>query len=202
MKRKRLILVIIMTLLLSGISLVGAEQTSKEEVGEYDFRNVRWGMSKEEVIMQEGTPDERNEDMLIYKIEISGVSLGLKYKFIDDVLVEALFGNIEKYISTGSYYDDYQTIKKALTAVYGPPNRDIARWDDSLFKAAYSEKMGFQLAVVSFMTEWSTDHTLIQHILRSKEMLDATHAFKYQSLISEHQELIKKKEQAELERAL
>lgn len=186
------ILVLIAGAILSGVAVAR----------EYDFRTVKWGMSQEGVIEKEGSPVDRSEDMLIYKIKVSGINLVLGYQFIDGILVKAAFKNNERYIDVGNYYDDYQTIKRALTDVYGAPDRDAAMWDDDMFKQMWSEKTAFQIGFVWFFSEWNMERTMIRHILRKEDFLSASHSFLYQSLLDEHQQLIDRVRKEELKRKL
>ena len=171
-------------------------------LAETDFRGVSWGMSEEEVTNIEGIPDRTEEDLLIYDIEISGVDLLLRYKFIEDTLVQATFYNNENYIDNSQYYNDYQTLNNSLKQVHGDPQKEIANWDSSMAKAMHSEKMGFELNMVEFLTNWEKERFSINHILTNEDFSNAVHAFIYESLVPEHQELIKTTEQEELEQQL
>lgn len=169
---------------------------------ETDLREVSWGMNQDEVIDVEGTPEESTDNELVYDIEISGVDLFLAYEFIDDTLVKAHFVNNENYMDDSHYYDDYKTLNDSLKQIYGNPDEEIENWDTDMFESMYSEKMGFQIGVVEFVTTWEKERIKIAHILTKEDILDSTHGFMYESLVPEHQDLIESAEQEELEEQL
>lgn len=169
---------------------------------ETDLREVSWGMNQDEVIDVEGTPEESTDNELVYDIEISGVDLFLAYEFIDDTLVKAHFVNNENYMDDRHYYDDYKTLNDSLKQIYGNPDEEIENWDTDMFESMYSEKMGFQIGVVEFVTTWEKERIKIAHILTKEDILDSTHGFMYESLVPEHQDLIESAEQEELEEQL
>ena len=171
-------------------------------LAETDFRNVTWGMSQEEIIEVEGTPVESSDKKLIYNIEISGVDLVLVYEFIEDILVKSKFVNNENYMDDSHYYDDYKTLNNSLERVHGNPNEEIANWDMEMMEAMYSEKLGFQIGVVEFVTTWEKERMRVIHVLTKEDIFDSTHGFVYESLVPEHQNLIDSAEQEELEEQL
>lgn len=86
----------------------------------YDVRNVRWGMSKEEVKKREKAEltDEEN-NVLYYKTMLFGHDYELWYIFDDDRLVEAQYGNL---FSERKYEEDFEKARKLLTKKYGKPH--------------------------------------------------------------------------------
>jgi len=187
-------------IMLSLFIIIGT--LSSTVMAETDFRGVSWGMSEEKVSSIEGTPDRTGEDYLDYLIKISEVNLALRYHFIDDSLVKASFINNENYMDNGQYYNDYKTLNNSLKQVHGEPNQEITNWEYDMFEAMYPEKMGFELGMVSFYTNWEKERTKINHILTNEDILKAAHGFIYESLVPEHQELMSDAEQEELEQQL
>jgi len=194
MKKKILISCLLMFFIVGVVFGVASAET--------DLREVSWGMNQDEVIDVEGTPEESTDNELVYDIEISGVDLFLAYEFIDDTLVKAHFVNNENYMDDSHYYDDYKTLNDSLKQIYGNPDEEIENWDTDMFESMYSEKMGFQIGVVEFVTTWEKERIKIAHILTKEDILDSTHGFMYESLVPEHQDLIESAEQEELEEQL
>lgn len=194
MKKKILISCLLMLFIVGVVFGVASAET--------DLREVSWGMNQDEVIDVEGTPEESTDNELVYDIEISGVDLFLAYEFIDDTLVKAHFVNNENYMDDRHYYDDYKTLNDSLKQIYGNPDEEIENWDTDMFESMYSEKMGFQIGVVEFVTTWEKERIKIAHILTKEDILDSTHGFMYESLVPEHQDLIESAEQEELEEQL
>lgn len=101
-----------------------------------DFRNAKWGMSKEEVISSEQSqPDESSKDSIIYyEREVAGFDAILGYSFTDNRLSSGLYVINTKHTNDNDYIDDYDNIKKALISKYGTPDADRVNWKNDLFK--------------------------------------------------------------------
>lgn len=72
------------------------EEARRELIEEIDaskrgnnLRSTRWGMTQDEVIAAEGTPLQRNDSSLVYKVHTAGLPTVLRYKFEGGILVKA-----------------------------------------------------------------------------------------------------------------
>lgn len=82
---------------------------------EYDFRNVKWGMSIEDVQINELSEIVKIEDnMLIYKIEMLGEECFLQYLFQNDKLIKGvyLFNIKGMNIKDRIYKDIFESLNK------------------------------------------------------------------------------------------
>ena len=100
-----------------AVSVVFAVIVASAE--KYDVRNVRWGMSKEEVKQKEKAElTGEGNDRLYYKTMLFGNQYELYYIFDDDRLVEVQYGNL---FSERPDKEDFEKARKLLTKKYGKP---------------------------------------------------------------------------------
>jgi hypothetical protein len=121
-------------------TLTDAEQTEGTELQiqsgdascfeDADFRNVKWGMSPDEI---------RNCETIHLEMEVEGRGTVLKgdtkiggkncvliYSFLDNKLMRALYNFTELYADSDSYYDDFQSVDEMLKDIYGKPIEENA----------------------------------------------------------------------------
>ena len=113
---KRLLLVSILILSFCSISYALKVENS--------FRNITWGMSKEEVLEVESGIKFENKDLGEKKLirsttRIAGLKCLLIYTFIKDKLVGAAYLFDEIYQDKSYYQDDFDTLKELLIQKYG-----------------------------------------------------------------------------------
>lgn len=88
---------------------------------ENDFRNVRWGMTKIEVMANEALkPDSFGRQRITYRTMILGKEMVLEYEFVDNKLVNAT------YFFSVNTDQDQQDIEAVLLKKYGP-SRDLEK---------------------------------------------------------------------------
>ena len=131
---------------------------------EYDFKQFRWGDSREDIIAIEGTPIYEKDGqmgylttaadldaMLFYYVSSDGL-YGLNYVFMEDHTVETL------------YIDDYNRIKDAISDKYGQPDIDDEEWDTSRHREYYSDDLGTALkyGYLTYRTRYYLDRTWIE----------------------------------------
>ena len=84
------------------------------DAAQTDFRNIRWGMTKIEVMASEsGTPESFTGPELTYRTTMLGKEIYLIYEFIDNKLIHAIYVFIDQ---TGS---EYEEVEKILERKYG-----------------------------------------------------------------------------------
>lgn len=93
---------------------------------EPDFRQVKWGMSREEVIQIEGEPSGiYNENKLNYWVTVSGYFGNLEYEFVNDKLFFASYSFHES-----NEYECFVNLLSGLKQKYGDPNYGYDKWAD------------------------------------------------------------------------
>lgn len=95
-------------------------QSKPEE--NFDFRGVRWGMTKDEVKKSEPKPvGHETEDSLSYRGSYRDMITYITYQFKDGKLYRAGVLYPEKLASDSLYLENYEHIKKEATKVHGEP---------------------------------------------------------------------------------
>ena len=115
--------------------------TAQVQIEGYDFRNVKWGMGKEEVensddITEEGT-DKGGNTYLITEDTFAELPCKVAYYFSGDKLIAAGYLFVSTYIQRNEYIDDYEQIKRYLINSFGAPDDEVSLWKDSQSKAEY-----------------------------------------------------------------
>jgi hypothetical protein len=133
-----------------------------------DFRNVDWGMTKEEVSMTEDAKPLKAwgkipNNILCYDINLFNYRASLKYNFINGVLTDASYGFIipksKGQTKTGLYFD----LKKALIEKYGQPTQDNEVWANETYKnQPNSLEKHVSYGHVSLLGLWIFDQTVIK----------------------------------------
>lgn len=136
-----------------------------------DFRNVRWGMTKSEVIAAETetklTSSTSETDLLIGFVTVAGMDAVLYYEFgADGLLRQAVYSFRTEHTNDNLYIEDFNRLKGLLTSKYGAPAFDKPLWKNDFFK---EHPDGWGLAVsrgdVTFGATWSTPTTEITLLL-------------------------------------
>jgi len=154
-----------------GIMLIfSVPLVAQDQEEDYTFRSTRWGMSKSEVIEQEGEPDHQEdsnsggyESAILY----DGISVGrldtyLIYYFTEDKLVRGVYNFQEDHTSENTYIDDFKKIKGILTNKYGRPEYDDEIWHKDLYKDD-PDYYGFAVSIgdLEYRVRWETEETEI-----------------------------------------
>lgn len=131
MKIKSIVVFVLVLIIFSTI--IGFAQ---EE--EYDFREVKWGMSKEEVKEAEiYTLDSGREDSLCYE-DIPDIrmhmNVNLSYLFNEGKLYAAVYYLTFDYPHAEAYVYDFEHIKSNLIEEYGEPALDKVTWLNEFYK--------------------------------------------------------------------
>ena len=129
-----------------------------------DFRNVKWGMSKEEVkryAQEELT--EADEGFINIETELLEKKVALLYQFNDkDQLYQAAYSSLEEHTNKNLYLEDYEQFKESLIEKYGQPSEDEEFWRSNLYRDNPGD-YGMAVAVGDLVkrTTWETDNTKI-----------------------------------------
>jgi hypothetical protein len=127
---------------------------------QFDFRNIDWGMTKEEVKTTEtGSPNSEGEDYITYRDNVMGLDAIVGYHFSNDSLVEAGYAFRDKYESVDVYIKQYENIKEALDNIHGqaPIDKDLdCKTEHTPGKDGNS---------VMLLSEWLTQRSVIRLVL-------------------------------------
>ena len=164
----------------------------------YDFRNTKWGMSKEEVknIEKADFFDEDDEyNLIAYQGEINNMECLIVYSFLENELIQAGYIIKEFHMDDNQYILDYESLKNLLTELHGEPVIDKESWSNDLFKDD-PDNWGnaIRLGHLEYFTGWETDTSRISLKLYGVNLL-LSFKIQYQSL----KYLDKMKERIELQ---
>lgn len=134
------------------------------------FRGIPWGSSQEDVIAQEGVPDERNSTHMIYSVEVAGMEAGALLEFEDNGLVTGNYVFTQQHRNEQNYVRDYFRVRDLLNEVYGKPTNTEHRIDYPYSKDDQSE-WGQALATehARLYTGWMSEETGIVLLLANTD---------------------------------
>ena len=115
------------------------------KVTDPDFRNIRWGMSRKEVIASESIELEAGERTLFGSVRIAGLDSYVVYIFAEDKLVRAKYSFTERHSNKNDYLSDFQSIRTSLLKKYGTPE-DHTFWTNDLYK---DDRQDYGMAVAA-----------------------------------------------------
>ncbi|MGE4412433.1 MAG: hypothetical protein AB7E45_01890 [Candidatus Caldatribacteriota bacterium] len=138
---------------------------------EYDFRQVKWGMSKEDVkeiedrdIVYEDVGG--TQELILYADQISKFDCFVSYLFVQDKLASAGYYINEEHTNKNTYIDDYEKLKELLSKKYGQPIKDNIIWKDDLYKDNKKDwGLAISIADLVYSSCWETPTTDIELIL-------------------------------------
>ncbi|MHB0958288.1 MAG: DUF4339 domain-containing protein [Pirellulaceae bacterium] len=144
-----------------------AEVSSPIPLADPDFRNVKWGMSSENVRRQETAElVHESPDTLGYKETIANSNCTVLYIFVDNMLVRTKYVITERHSNNTEHITDYESLGMLLSQKYGSPTDVKILWKNDLYKDDPAE-YGTAIAVghLSMYEEWDTPITTVFHYL-------------------------------------
>lgn len=145
----------------------GAEQ--------FDVRQVRWGMTIDEVKAAEkkagGTFRRQKGERLVYSITMGGQPATIVYTFRNGGLLLADFNFLQKHDDPNQFLADYDSLKAILAETFGKPMYTGPKWFLTTFKEQ-PEKWGFAVSAghVQFDTHWQTDRSSVNLVLEGGDL--------------------------------
>jgi hypothetical protein len=116
------------------------DQASIAEVRQ--FRNVNWGMTKEEVLKNETAVLDKiqeSDDVLKYSgVELFGRQFSLSYAF-DSLKLKGAFYQTT-FFDNESPTEKFKEVKEALTEKYGRPIKDTIYWSGTYLNLPQNER--------------------------------------------------------------
>lgn len=135
-----------------------------EKIADPDFRNTKWGMTKEQVKNSEEISifDEDDSNLLYEGLTVSNMNASLMYTFDSDHLYRGFYKFEESHTSYNLYITDYENLVKALTEKYGAPKWDRTKWIDNLWEGDKND-LGMAVATggLIYGALWETPTTKI-----------------------------------------
>jgi hypothetical protein len=129
----------------------------------FDFRKVRWGMDRKEVLAsEEASPVRNDESGIQYTVQFLGYDCVVAYSFVNDALTRATFLIRQPHADPALYYKDYEELKKYLSPIYGVAVSDRCDWKNEMYRQDRS-KWGFavSLGFLSCTSRWRNTRTEI-----------------------------------------
>ena len=178
----------VLTVALMSLNAVGQETS--------DIRNVRWGMTREEVknteymeelnIDLQGIVPEGFEklsetlSLLIYQTNVLEINTYLVYVFVADRLVAVAYSFNPDHTSFRLYASDFSNVNNSLSGKYGRWRSDVDTASDLQRKAGMD--LGFLLDLGDYRrtVEWFTKRTVIRHQITSVKRT-VSHVLFYES---------------------
>ena len=101
---------------------------------ERDFRDMKWGMSIEDIEALEGTDyTKRTGGVIRYEdLYVGGYPVQAEYTLEDDRLVQCVYYTTHFENTMQQYLDDFELLKKRYTNKYGTPKYDDQKWADDI----------------------------------------------------------------------
>lgn len=138
---------------------------------EYDFRQVNWGMSKEEVrAVEKQEPADEDiggvQETFAYKTKISSFDSYLGYIFVNNKLSGAGYYIQQEHVNQNDYIDDYNKLKDLLIQKYGKPVNDEVLWKNPLYKDRNKDwGLAISMGHLVYNVFWETPSTEISLFL-------------------------------------
>ena len=147
----------------------------------FDFRQTKWGMSKEEVISsEEKKPDAAIKNIILYN-DIAAINLKctLGYEFADDNLTMAGYHFTTEHSNDNDHIDDFKRIKELLIKKYGTPKIDNETWQNDTYMHN-PQLCGFAISSghLIYSAVWETENTEIYLMLFGKNYI-ISHSLNY-----------------------
>jgi hypothetical protein len=150
----------------------------------FDFRLTRWGMTQKEVVSAEEKMDpvDQTEKIVTYKTKILNKNIELKYLFVQDKLVGAIYKLDDNYLNSEHFIQTYLQFTQRLTEKYGLPSEEFSNWSNNTYKNN-RKKWGLALSLghTEYASFWKTQNTTIACSLR-QENFDVLCTVEYWSI--------------------
>lgn len=140
---------------------------------ESDFRSLKWGMTRDEVIAVEGTGYSLNteDNMLVYsRVREEGFPADAQFEFDSDgglSMATFFIEPTEAYKDLSQYISDYDALVAKLTARYGTPDLSQEYYQDGVPEEADRAKHPELILEnkLNYRTAWKTEKTELRVVL-------------------------------------
>ncbi|GIQ71491.1 copper amine oxidase N-terminal domain-containing protein [Xylanibacillus composti] len=138
-----------------------------------DFRNMKWGMSLEEVKTNEENAFLLLEksDELLYEITVEQKSYALQYKFKENRLVEGLYLVSDLTNDNVAYMEEFIQLRDLLTDIYGESPFSTAVWTNEEYKYQPDKwEIAAENGDMSIFNQWETPTSSIILALHGSDL--------------------------------
>ena len=141
---------------------------------DYDFRNTRWGMSKEDILASEaGESIVQTDTQIGYFTEILDKNIYVAFIFDNEHLGSALYALRDMREKLDDAFRDFADFKQILTMKYGEPNAgqgdiwaDPSFGDEDTLKSLLLDRSKYEEALkqgeILHAAMWKTNKTWIK----------------------------------------
>jgi hypothetical protein len=146
--------------------------TSSRGETEYDFRNTKWGMTKEEVkacepgrLSKEAHLNEKEvvsygfDEIIMYVDKTTSINVQIHYSFLNDHLIHAAYFLLEQFEDKTLYITAFDKVREALNNKYGLPITDNKTRLDNKYKT--NRGSALESGDLYLHTSWETRSTKI-----------------------------------------
>ncbi len=128
-----------------------------------DFRDARWGQTRQQVRQHEpGAPILNEGPLLVYAAVVSGRPCQVVYLFHDDKLCMGFYQWSDTHDELDPYFDDAKARRAELAAAWGDPQIERWDWEDPMFagdRSLWAEALG--LGLVRYELGWMTTRSIV-----------------------------------------
>ncbi len=167
--------------------------------GEFDFRKIKWGMNKQDVIASENDqPTARESNYIAYACKLSRLDCVLFYQFIPNgKLYQAGYYITNEHINENLFIEDYHSIDNSLRKKYGEPTTINDVWKDKFYQNR-RQKWGMAIMRGDYIkgSEWTIEKTTLQHMMAGDNG-KIEHTIIYKSV--EMKDIVEKLRESEIE---
>jgi len=140
--------------------------TSTAQAQDYDFRKVRWGMSKAKVKNSETKelkPIRGADALALLETRVANMTAIIIYSFTNDKLTGASYHFANGHTNKNDHISDYEKIKGILTKKYSSPYSEKAIWKNDLYKK-HKQYWGDAVSIghLIYSARWETQRTKIE----------------------------------------
>jgi len=148
-------------------NIVTLLDTEPIQIENPDFRNVKWWMTMDEVIVQEWEPHIRSENVLQYKILISWENYVLIYGFYEWKLISSNILLDETYNNELKYIEAFDELSNLYKTKYW--ESEIRKRIDSPYKDTRDDWwMALYMWKLVFMYSWETEtSSILMYVMNS-----------------------------------
>lgn len=147
-----------------GALLISLLISTTHAENNYDFRNVKWGMTLEETINSESLPIVSNENnQLFYQTSILNKDCYLFYYCQNNNTLNCAgyFFDI-KHTNPNDYIEDYLKIQNSLCSKYGEPITNKIIWKNNFYRDNQQVwGLAISMGHLNYQSTWETETTKI-----------------------------------------
>ncbi len=136
----------------------------------YDFRAVKWGMSKEEVMQsEEGEPIFKSDTRINYTAQTMGLESRIGYTFnSDDELIRGNVFVLWAPEDKNKYIENYKKIQKEFKKKYGKTSIDTVQHKDPSQNIDPESAEAVCNGQLLYATQWDLPESSVQLLLRGQ----------------------------------